>query len=211
MKYIITEQQKNNLTTKLKVEGYYEDLIDNSKKRHVSKEPDLKNGYVEVGSDILKYEIQKSKNKYVYVRIKFNDKNVMVYIMTDEDFIQMDRNEQEKVIEHRIKKFLEKKKSINESIGLNWIKRRVNQEFMEHYIWKSEENYPMICDDFGDEFDYADNVIEGAVNDFLTIQEETFLDDRYDEIHDILIEKCKDWFGEYLFEIYRTTCSENEL
>ena len=92
MKYIITEQQKNNLTTKLKVEGYYEDLIDNSKKRHVSKEPDLKNGYVEVGSDILKYEIQKSKNKYVYVRIKFNDKNVMVYIMTDEDFIQMDRN-----------------------------------------------------------------------------------------------------------------------
>ena len=41
------------------------------------------------------------------------------------------------------------------------------------------------------------------MNDFLTIQEETFLDDRYDEIHDILIEKCKDWFGEYLFEIYQ--------
>jgi len=42
-----------------------------------------------------------------------------------------------------------------------------------------------------------------------SIQEETFLDDRYDEIHDILIEKCKDWFGEYLFEIYRMTCEEN--
>jgi len=25
----------------------------------------------------------------------------------------------------------------------------------------------------------------------------------------ILIEKCKDWFGEYLFEIYRMTCEEN--
>jgi hypothetical protein len=44
-----------------------------------------------------------------------------------------------------------------------WVKRRVNQEFMEHYIWNSEQNYPMLCDDFGDEFDYADNVIEGAV------------------------------------------------
>jgi hypothetical protein len=68
-----------------------------------------------------------------------------------------------------------------------WVKRRVNQEFMEHYIWKSEQNYPMLCDESRDEFDYADSVIEDAVNDFLTIQEETFLDDRYDEIHDILI------------------------
>ena len=74
---------------------------------------------------------------------------------------------------------------------------------------KSSSESDEFDEDFGDEFDYADNVIEGAVNDFLTIQEETFLDDRYDEIHDILIEKCKDWFGEYLFEIYRMTCEEN--
>jgi hypothetical protein len=100
-------------------------------------------------------------------------------------------------------------KFLIENDSMFWVKRRLNQEFMEHYIWKSEQNYPMLCDDFGDEFDYADSVIEDAVNDFLTIQEETFLDNRYDEIHDILIEKCKDWFGEYLFEIYRMTCEEN--
>ena len=70
-------------------------------------------------------------------------------------------------------------KFLTENDSMFWVKRRVSQEFMEHYIWNSEQNYPMLCDDFGDEFDYADNVIEGAVNNFLTIQEETFLDDRY--------------------------------
>jgi len=95
-------------------------------------------------------------------------------------------------------------KFLIENDSMFWVKRRVNQEFMEHYIWKSEQNYPMLCDDFGDEFDYADSVIEDAVNDFLTIQEETFLDNRYDEIHDILIEKCKEGF--FIYKNLNYTC-----
>jgi hypothetical protein len=92
----------------------------------------------------------------------------------------------------------------------NWFKRRYNAENMEKYIDKSEEFYPTLCDDFGDEFDYADNVIMHAVREFMTTDEDIFEDERYDEWEERLVEMCKDKFGERLFEIYRTTCQEDD-
>jgi hypothetical protein len=89
-----------------------------------------------------------------------------------------------------------------------WFRRRANKETMRKFITDGEIHYPTLCYDFGDEFDYADNVIEYAVSNFLTIDEDLFESEDYDDIHDSLIEMCKDWFGEYLFNIYRTTCSE---
>jgi len=89
-----------------------------------------------------------------------------------------------------------------------WFRRRANKETMKKFITDGEINYPTLCDDFGDEFDFADNVIEYAVDKFLTIDEDLFESEDYDDIHDTLTEMCKDWFGEYLFEVYRNTCSE---
>lgn len=93
---------------------------------------------------------------------------------------------------------------------LSWLKRRVNPESMKKYITTAEINFPTLCDDFGDEFEYADNVIRWAVDDFLTSNEDSYLDEMYDEIHDLIVDWCKGWFGEYLFEIYRNTCPEEE-
>ncbi len=93
---------------------------------------------------------------------------------------------------------------------LSWLKRRVNPESMKNYITTAEINFPTLCDDFGDEFEYADNVIRWAVDDFLTSNEDSYLDEMYDEIHDLIVDWCKGWFGEYLFEIYRNTCTEEE-
>jgi hypothetical protein len=91
-----------------------------------------------------------------------------------------------------------------------WFKRRFNAANMEKHITNGEINYPTLCDDFGDEFEYADNVIRWAVDDFLTSNEDSYLDEMYDEIHDLVVDWCKGWFGEYLFEIYRNTCPEEE-
>jgi hypothetical protein len=81
---------------------------------------------------------------------------------------------------------------------------------MEKYITNGEINYPTLCDDFGDEFEYADNVISYAVNQFMTIDEDIFEDERYDEWEEMLIEMCKEKFGERLFEAYRTTCQDED-
>lgn len=99
-------------------------------------------------------------------------------------------------------------KILTESDAMNWIKRRANQESMEKYIIDAEINYPTLCDDFGDEFEYADNVINDAVDNFMTTAEDMFLDDKFDEVNEIIVDMCKQWFGEYLFDIYRTTCTE---
>jgi hypothetical protein len=131
--------------------------------------------------------------------------------MTDENFIQLSKKEQEDAIEFRIKKDIQKKSKldfITESDSMNWIKRRANKESMKEYITDGEINYPTLCDDFGDEFEFADNVINYAVDKFMTIDEDMFLDDKFDEVNEIITGMCKEWFGEYLFDIYRTTCSE---
>ena len=99
---------------------------------------------------------------------------------------------------------------LSESSTLLWVKRRVTYENMKNYISDGEINFPTLCDDFGDEFEYADSVIKWAVDDFLTSNEDVFLDEIYDEVHEIVVDKCKDWFGEYLLNIYRDTCTEED-
>lgn len=92
----------------------------------------------------------------------------------------------------------------------NWFKRRFNAASMEEYITKAEINHPMLCDDFNDGFEYADKVITDAVRDFMTIDEDIFDDERYDEWEETLIDMCKEKFGERLFEVYVTTCQEDD-
>jgi hypothetical protein len=88
------------------------------------------------------------------------------------------------------------------------LKRRLTYNSMKKHINDGEINFPTLCDDFEDEFEYADNVIQWATDDFLYSNEDVFFDDMYDEVHEIVVEKSKVWFGEYLFEIYRNTCPE---
>ena len=97
-----------------------------------------------------------------------------------------------------------------ENSALLWVRRRMTYENMKEYIMNGELNFPTLCDDFGDEFEYADNVIAWAVDDFLTSREEAFLDEMYDEVYEVIVDKCKECFGNYLMEIYKSTCPEEE-
>lgn len=90
------------------------------------------------------------------------------------------------------------------------LRRRLSKDNIKPYINDAELDFPTLCDDFGDEFDYAENVIRNAIDDFLT-QDEEFVDsmgDDYDEVHSYVTDIVKDWYGEYLFDIYRMTCPE---
>jgi len=98
---------------------------------------------------------------------------------------------------------------LNEGIPLG-LKRRLSYEIMEKHIWDAELDFPTLCDDFGDEFEYADNVITRAVDDFF-FADEVFMDslgEDYDDLHDFVHDWAKDRFGDYLLEIYQTTCAD---
>ena len=62
------------------------------------------------------------------------------------------------------------------------------------------------CKDFGDEFEYADNVITAALDSFFIETEQELHSDFYFEVHDM----CKDWFGEDLIIEYLEECGDQE-
>jgi hypothetical protein len=198
--------------TILITEDQYEKLLKASLKRHAKDpEPNIKGGMFNVGGYLVRYSVVNRGGKSIYANYNYDDVKRMVYIMTDETFIQLDKKKQEDAVEFRIKKDIEKKSKLDfltESDSMNWVKRRANKESMKKYITDAEINYPTLCDDFGDKFEYADKVINYAVDEFMTIDEDMFLDDKFDEVNEIIVDMCKQWFGEYLFDIYRTTCSE---
>jgi hypothetical protein len=89
------------------------------------------------------------------------------------------------------------------------IKRRANEESLKEYITMGEINYPTPCDDFEDEYIYADNVIDYAIDEFLyKINDDIMDEDYYSDVMDYLRNLCRNLFGQYLIDIYKTTCEE---
>jgi len=63
-----------------------------------------------------------------------------------------------------------------------------------------------MCEDFSDEFEYADNIITSALDSFI---DETGLymdSDFYAELHDL----CKEWYGDDLITTYYSECEGHE-
>jgi hypothetical protein len=64
-----------------------------------------------------------------------------------------------------------------------------------------------MCNDFSDEFEYADNIISSAIDNFFAeTGQDAETDDFFDELHDI----CKDWFGPDLISGYYQECGGQE-
>ena len=89
-----------------------------------------------------------------------------------------------------------------------WIKRRLGQDNLNRYIDDSIQRHPTPCDDFGDEFEFADNIISWACDDFLTENENSMLGENYDDVYDVVYNYVKDIYGADLLEDYVTTCEE---
>ena len=90
-----------------------------------------------------------------------------------------------------------------------WMRRRLNTGELNNYLQKAVEGEDPTY--YSDEFEYANNMISFAVNDFLTIDEEFFEEgNTFDEWTDRLTEMMNEEFGEELFEIWRASNPEEE-
>jgi hypothetical protein len=106
-----------------------------------------------------------------------------------------------------IKKILKEETKVSNSI-----KRRANRQTLEKYITDGEINYPTLCDDFEDGYEYADAVIDYAIDKFLgEFDEDIDEEDYYSDVMDYLRNLCRDKFGQYLIEIYKMTCIEEDI
>lgn len=85
------------------------------------------------------------------------------------------------------------------------IRRRANEENLKKYISLGEMNYPTLCDDFDDAYDYADAVIEYAVDELIGDFED---EDYYNDVMDYLLSLCRELFEDYLVGVYDMTCTE---
>ena len=100
----------------------------------------------------------------------------------------------------------------NESIVSSTIKRSANRRTLEKYITDGEINYPMLCDDFEDGYEYADAVIDYAIDELLSeLDDDIYERDYYSDVMDYLRNFCRNEFGQYLIDIYERTCTEEEL
>ena len=99
---------------------------------------------------------------------------------------------------------------MSESTIPNTLKRRANQQTLEKYISNGEINYPTLCDDFEDGYEYADKVIDYAIDEFIyEIDDNIDDEDYYSDVMDYLRNLCRNEFGEELIHIYNETCIEN--
>jgi hypothetical protein len=96
---------------------------------------------------------------------------------------------------------------INESEIPLSIRRRASKEEIERYIKDSEFDLQFYCDHYVDAEDYAYDVIDTAVDNFLSQIEEGIEEmDYYSDVLDYLRNLCRNSFGEYLIDAYKTNC-----
>jgi len=99
-----------------------------------------------------------------------------------------------------------------ESAFITKLRRRFNVESMRDFIYHAELEFPDPCNKFNNEFEFTDAVIVAAVTEFL------FQEELEDYVHSgdwsvieterLMIDMCKDWFGDGLMGYYQTTCQD---
>jgi hypothetical protein len=94
------------------------------------------------------------------------------------------------------------------------IKRRFNREYLTEFIEEAiedEDGYEP-CSEFGDGYEYADEIIRKAINNFLySLSSEIELtQENFEETEEILVDLSKDWFEDSLMESFEQNCSDEE-
>ena len=97
---------------------------------------------------------------------------------------------------------------LTENSLTNWVRRRISKEFLQDLIYQGELEYPTLCSDFYDEYEYADKVIEWVVDELLSQfpSSDYFNEPDYTDVKDFLIKTLRNLFGEYLVRTWVDTC-----
>lgn len=96
---------------------------------------------------------------------------------------------------------------ISESELKSWVKRRLADNNIIDRINNVVSLFSDICHSYGDEFDFADDVIYETI--YLLLDE--FPDNNhsnhdYDEVTETMTDILKEKFADYLFDIYKAAC-----
>lgn len=102
-------------------------------------------------------------------------------------------------------------KLLSEYSVIDRLKRMVNKESFEKYILNAEAEFPMLCEDFVDEYEYSDNIIATAIENFFTINENYFTQSDYEEFVDRIFIMCGNWYGDNLRQNYVMTCNDDDM
>ena len=94
------------------------------------------------------------------------------------------------------------------------IKRRFNREYLTEFIEgaiEDEDAYEP-CSEYDDGYEYADEVIRKAINNFLyyLAGEIELTPESFEETEEILVDLSKDWFEDSLMESFEQNCSDDE-
>lgn len=100
---------------------------------------------------------------------------------------------------------------LSESSLMNRLKRRITKESFEKYILEMEADFPMLCEDFVDEYAYSDSIIAMAIEHFFAVNEDYFPEGSYEKFIDTIFPMCQNWFGKDLIETYITTCNDDMI
>ena len=126
---------------------------------------------------------------------------------TMDDIMKPNLKKEYIVTESQLKTIVESKSAFIEKL-----RRRFNVESMRDYIYHAETEFTDPCEKFDNEFEYADAVINKAVDDFL------FQDELWEYFHsgdwpvvkitDMMVTMCKEWFEDGLLGFHQTTCQD---
>jgi hypothetical protein len=126
---------------------------------------------------------------------------------TMDDIMKPNLKKEYIVTESQLKTIVESKSAFIEKL-----RRRFNVESMRDYIYHAETEFTDPCEKFDNEFEYADAVINKAVDDFL------FQDELWEYFHsgdwpvvkitDLMVTMCKEWFEDGLLGFHQTTCQD---
>jgi hypothetical protein len=92
------------------------------------------------------------------------------------------------------------------------IRRRASEAEIERYIKDAEFDLIFYCDHYVDAEDYAYDVIDTAVDNFLSqIEDDIEEKDYYSDVLDYLRNLCRNSFGEYLIDAHKTNCKGKKI
>ena len=183
------EQVKNDIIKKQYTKDNNIKLIRISYNDYKNIENELKNGLNSQNQLFL------SSN---YPKLGWNDPSNLTESKIKKDYI---------LTESQLKRIVEKTSDF-----MIKLRRRFNKKTMQDFIYHAETEFPKLCDQFDNEFEYADAVINKAIDDFIFQEElEPYVysgDWNFHEQIGLMTMVCKDWFEDGLLGHHQTTCQD---
>ena len=90
----------------------------------------------------------------------------------------------------------------------SWIKRRLDKENLSKYIFNSVIDFPSPCDEFKEDWHYANVVIRWATEELMLSDESYEWGDDYDEIFNEVFKVIESLYLPILTQKYREMCDK---